>query len=125
VQNAGIRIVHSLASSRRAILARPSTSDTHRLKVILQPRRNGIDSDDPAYYSVAMAMGKRRRRATQTSMWVVTEDLPRTAAHPFYTRLNHILEQHDFDEYVEDCACGVTQRMAGQGYRRGATSGCY
>jgi hypothetical protein len=93
--------------------------------VILQPRRNGIDSDDPAYYSVAMAMGKRRRRATQTSVWVATEDLPRTAAHPFYTRLNHILEQHDFDEYVEDCACGVTQRMAGQGYRRGATSGCY
>ena len=26
---------------------------------------------------------------------------PRTAAHPFYTRLNHILETHDFDEYVE------------------------
>jgi transposase len=35
-----------------------------------------------------MAMGKRRRRATQTSMWVATQDLPRTAAHPFYTRLN-------------------------------------
>jgi transposase len=34
-------------------------------------------------------------------MWVATEDLPRTAAHPFYTRLNHILEKHDFDEYVE------------------------
>jgi hypothetical protein len=34
-------------------------------------------------------------------MWVATEDLPRTAAHPLYTRLNHILEKHDFDEYVE------------------------
>ena len=37
---------------------------------------NGIDTDAPAYYSVAMAMGKRRRRAKQTSMWVATEDLP-------------------------------------------------
>ena len=34
-------------------------------------------------------------------MWVATEDLPRTAAHPSYTRLDHILEPHDFDEYVE------------------------
>ena len=28
-------------------------------------------------------------------------DLPRTAAHPFYARLNQILEQHDFDAFVE------------------------
>jgi hypothetical protein len=34
-------------------------------------------------------------------MRVATEDLPRTAAHPFYTRLNHNLETHDIDEYVE------------------------
>jgi hypothetical protein len=30
-----------------------------------------------------------------------TQDLPRSVAHPFYTRLNQILEQHDFDGYVE------------------------
>src|SRR6187397_3680323 len=48
-----------------------------------------------------MAMGKRRRRPKQTSMWVATHDLPRTAAHPFYARLNQILHQHDFDGYVE------------------------
>jgi hypothetical protein len=93
--------------------------------VILQPRRNGIDSDDPAYYSVAMAMGKRRRRATQTSMWVATEDLPRTAAHPFYTRLNHILEQHDFDEYVEGLCVRCYAEDGLPGLPRGATSGCY
>jgi hypothetical protein len=28
-------------------------------------------------------------------MWVATNDLPRSAAHPFYTRLNHVFEQHD------------------------------
>ena len=47
-----------------------------------------------------MAMGKRRR-PKQTSMWVATQDLPRTAAHPFYTRLNQILDQAAFDGYVE------------------------
>jgi transposase len=46
-------------------------------------------------------MGKRRRRAKQASMWVATQDLPRSAAHPFYTRLNQILDQAAFDEYVE------------------------
>lgn len=34
-------------------------------------------------------------------MWVATQDLPRSAAHPFYTRLNQILDQADFDRYVE------------------------
>jgi transposase len=48
-----------------------------------------------------MAMGKRKRLAKQASMWVATQDLPRSAAHPFYTRLNQILDQHDFDGYVE------------------------
>ena len=49
----------------------------------------------------AMVMGKRRRHAKQASMWVATEDLPRTAAHTFYPKLNQILDKHDFDEYVE------------------------
>jgi transposase len=48
-----------------------------------------------------MAMGKRRRRPMQTSMWLATQDLPRSAAHPFYTRLNQILDKEDFDDYVE------------------------
>jgi transposase len=48
-----------------------------------------------------MAMGKRKRHAKQASIWVATQDLPRSAAHPFYTRLNQILDEHDFDGYVE------------------------
>jgi transposase len=54
-----------------------------------------------------MAMGKRRRDAKQASMWVATEDLPRSAAHPFYRRLNQIFDQDDFDVYVE----GLCQRF--------------
>jgi transposase len=54
-----------------------------------------------------MAMGKHKRRARQAAMWVATQDLPRSAAHPFYTRLNQILDKHDFDRYVE----GLCQRF--------------
>jgi hypothetical protein len=47
-------------------------------------------------------MGKRRRHAKQATMWVATQDLPRTAGRPFYARLNQILDKHDFDGYVEE-----------------------
>ena len=48
-----------------------------------------------------MAMGKRKRKLRQQSMWIATQELPRSASHPFYKRLNRILEQNGFDEYVE------------------------
>jgi transposase len=68
-----------------------------------------------------MAMGKRRRHAKQASMWVVTQDLPRSAAHPFYTRLNQILDEHDFDGYVE----GLCQRFYADDGRPGLPPGRY
>jgi transposase len=68
-----------------------------------------------------MAMGKRRRRAKQASMWVATQDLPRSAAHPFYTRLNQILDEHDFDRYVE----GLCQRFYAEEGRPGLPPGRY
>ena len=50
-------------------------------------------------------MGKRRRRARQETMWVATVDLPRSAGHPFYQRLNQVLDDADFDGFVEgQCA---------------------
>jgi hypothetical protein len=72
-----------------------------------------------------MAMGKRKRRAKQASMWVATQDLPRGAAQPFYTRLNQILDQHDFDGYVERLCQRFYATTAGQACRQGAISGCY
>src|ERR1043166_2238155 len=48
-----------------------------------------------------MAMGKGKRKRHQ-SMWVATQDLPRSASHPFYARLNLILERNGFDGYVEE-----------------------
>jgi hypothetical protein len=49
---------------------------------------------------------KRSRHAKQASMWVATQDLPRSAAHPFYARLNQILEQHGSDGYVFERGLG-------------------
>jgi transposase len=68
-----------------------------------------------------MAMGKRRRHAKQASMWVATQDLPRSAAHPFYARLNQIFEQHGFDGYVE----GLCERFYADDGRPGLPPGRY
>ena len=52
-----------------------------------------------------MAMGKRRSHAGQPSMWVASTDLPRSAGHPFYQRLNRVLDDAGFDAFVEEqCA---------------------
>jgi transposase len=47
-----------------------------------------------------MAMGKKKR-ARQDVLWVATRDLPASPGHPFYQRLNRILDGHGFDAFVE------------------------
>jgi transposase len=74
-----------------------------------------------AYYTAPMAMGKRKRHANQASMWVATQDLPRSAAHPFYARLNQILDQHGFDSFVE----GLCERFYADEGRPGLPPGRY
>ena len=38
-------------------------------------------------------------------MWVATADLPTSAGHPFYERLNRMLDDAGFDAFVEaQCA---------------------
>jgi transposase len=46
-----------------------------------------------------MAMGIRD--GEQSPLWVVTADLPQSPGHPFYARLNALLDAHDFDRFVE------------------------
>jgi transposase len=48
-----------------------------------------------------MAMGRRRKRVRQERLWTPTAALPVGASHPFYQRLNQILDEKKFDEYVE------------------------
>ena len=52
-------------------------------------------------------------------MWVGTHDLPRSAAHVFYARLNQILDGHDYDGYVE----GLCQRLYADDGRPGLPPG--
>jgi transposase len=50
-----------------------------------------------------MAMGKRKRHR-QPPLWVEATRLAKGPSHPFYVRLNQILTEHGFDEFVES-AC--------------------
>ena len=47
-----------------------------------------------------MALGKRRRER-QLEAFVSASDLPRSPGHPFYTALNQLLAENDFDSFVE------------------------
>jgi transposase len=52
-----------------------------------------------------MAMGRRKDRARTPGLWIATNELPPTGGHPFYQRLNQVLDAHAFDEFVEaQCA---------------------
>src|SRR5271155_783149 len=46
-----------------------------------------------------MAVGKRKRK--QAAFWVETSQLQARGRHPFYSRLNEILDRAKFDLYVE------------------------
>ena len=46
-----------------------------------------------------MALGKRRAR--QQEFLVTTNSLPKSPGHPFYVKLNKLLREADFDEWVE------------------------
>ena len=49
-----------------------------------------------------MAMGRRaRQRQQQEQFWVAHSELPRAVSHPFYQRLNQVLEERGFDAFVE------------------------
>src|SRR3970282_2295450 len=49
-----------------------------------------------------MAMGTRKQQQRHEEFWVATTDLPRSAGHPFYERLNGLLEEAGFDAFVEE-----------------------
>lgn len=48
-----------------------------------------------------MAMG-RPKNDVQGELWVATKDLVATPGHPFYVRLNVLLEKHGFDRMAEE-----------------------
>ena len=48
-----------------------------------------------------MSLGSRRRRQRQKDLFLTSSDLPRSAAHPFYSKLNALLDEHGFDAHAE------------------------
>lgn len=59
-----------------------------------------------------MAM-KRKRSEGQSEMWIATGEIARSPGHPFYRRLNRILEQEGFDGFVEGL-CAAFYREGGR-----------
>ena len=48
-----------------------------------------------------MAMG-RRKGERQASLFIMTDDLPKSGGHPFYQRLNGLLKEAEFDTWAEE-----------------------
>ena len=48
-----------------------------------------------------MAMGTRKQREKQEDIWIAHTELASAPGHPFYQRLNELLEAEKFDEFVE------------------------
>ena len=52
-----------------------------------------------------MAMGRRRRRQRQERLWISHTELAKGPGHPFYQRVNELLEERKFDAFAEkECA---------------------
>src|SRR3982751_533404 len=69
-----------------------------------------------------MAMGSREQRQRQEELWVATLALARPASHPFYDRLNRLLDECQFDEFVESLSKPFYAKTLG---RPGLTPGIY
>jgi transposase len=46
-----------------------------------------------------MALGKRKQE--QQGLWVASTDLPKSPGHPFYRKLNQLLAEAGFDDWIE------------------------
>jgi transposase len=69
-----------------------------------------------------MAMGTREQRQRQEELWVATAALARPASHPFYDHLNRLLDECQFDEFVESLCEPFYAKTLG---RRGVAPGIY
>jgi transposase len=71
-----------------------------------------------------MAMGKRKQK--QGSFWVETSQLQARGRHPFYARLNEILDRAQFDRYAERiCRKYYADRMGRPSIAPGAYFRCF
>ena len=82
------------------------------LGVDVQVRPAGIDMANPVPYTGRNGDGDDpAMTGHNTSMWVATSDLPQGGGHPFYERLNQILNAAGFDAFVEQLCAPFYARM--------------
>ena len=80
----------------------------------------GLDGSGHVLYTACMAMGKRPGARQAVPMWVHSEDLPTSDGHPFFERLNRILEESGFDAFVEGlCSRFYAERLGRPSLRPG------
>jgi transposase len=60
-----------------------------------------------------MAMGTRKKRERQEALWYGGE-LPESPGHPFYSRLNELLDQAGFDRFCEESCAGFYHAKLGR-----------
>jgi hypothetical protein len=69
-------------------------------------------------------MGTRRRQQRQEQLSVATATLARPASHPFYERLNRLLDECRFDSVRVYVGRSTPQAWVVLGWRLGCISGC-
>src|SRR5580658_2187347 len=64
-------------------------------------------------YNRIMAMGTRKMRERQEELWYGGE-LPKAPGHPFYQRLNEVLDAAKFDSFCETACAGFYHNRLGR-----------
>lgn len=59
-------------------------------------------------------MGTRKENERQEEIWIPQTALGKGASHPFYQRLNQLLDENDFDEFVEGVCQGFYAEKLGR-----------
>src|SRR5246127_1133258 len=68
-----------------------------------------------------MSLGKRGPRDRQEPIWIEAASLARTGGHPFYERLNSLLDKRSFDRFAEK----ICRRFYAKTGRPGLPPGIY
>jgi len=64
-------------------------------------------------------MGTRKDRERQEDLWVAYTNMAAGPGHPFYVRLNEVLDSEGFDAFVEKlCARFYAEKLGGHPSRR-------
>lgn len=60
-----------------------------------------------------IGIGTGKSQEQQEEIWIANEELARSPGHPFYQRLNELLEEEKFDRFVE----GLCRKFHGEKMR--------